>query len=67
MEALLVEQKLEINPLDKLSTVQTAALREGSVVKLTRIVKKRVTKTETIAFSTTKKNSAKLYEAPPRR
>jgi resuscitation-promoting factor RpfB len=60
--ALLDEQKLEVRTLDKLSTVSTAALRDGSVVKLTRIEKKRVTKTESIAFSTTKKNSSKLLK-----
>ena len=60
--ALLTEQKLEVEPLDKLSTVPTAMLHEGSVVKLTRIEKKRVTKTETIAYSVTKKSSSKLYK-----
>jgi uncharacterized protein YabE (DUF348 family) len=60
--ALLTEQKLTVEPLDKLSTVPTALLHEGSVVKLTRIEKKRVTKTETIGYSVTKKNSSKLLK-----
>jgi uncharacterized protein YabE (DUF348 family) len=60
--ALLTEQKLVVNPLDKLSTVPTAMLHEGSVVKLTRIEKKRVKKTETVAFAVTKKSSSKLYK-----
>jgi uncharacterized protein YabE (DUF348 family) len=60
--ALLTEQKLTVQPLDKLSTVPTAALREGSVVKLTRIEKKRVTKTETVAYPVTKKSSSKLFK-----
>jgi len=60
--ALLTEQNLTVRPLDKLSTVPTAALHEGSVVKLTRIVKKRVTKAETVAYSVTKKNNSKLYK-----
>lgn len=58
--ALLTEQKLTVEPLDKLSTVPTAALREGSVIKLTRIAKKRVTKIQKVSFSVTKKNSSKL-------
>jgi len=60
--ALLTEQKVTVKPLDKLSTVQTAALHDGSVVKLTRIEKKRVTKTETIGFPVTRKNSSSLYK-----
>jgi uncharacterized protein YabE (DUF348 family) len=60
--ALLTEQKLTVRPLDKLSTVTTAALREGSVVKLTRIVKKKVTKSETVAYDVTRKNSSKLFK-----
>lgn len=59
---LLSEQNLVVRSLDKLSTVSTAVLREGSVVKLTRIDKKRVTKTETIKFSTTTKKTSSLYE-----
>jgi resuscitation-promoting factor RpfB len=62
VSALLTEQKLTVKPLDKLSTVPTAALRQGSVIKLTRIVKKRVKKTETVAYSVTKKNSSSLYK-----
>jgi uncharacterized protein YabE (DUF348 family) len=61
VSALLTEQKLSVSPLDKLSTVPTAALREGSVVKLTRILKKRVTKTETVSYSVTRKKTSKLY------
>jgi uncharacterized protein YabE (DUF348 family) len=60
--ALLTEQNLAMNPLDKLSTVSTAALHQGSVVKLTRIEKKRVSKTETVKFSTTTKKSSSLYK-----
>jgi uncharacterized protein YabE (DUF348 family) len=60
--ALLTEQKLTVKPLDKLSTVPTAALHDGSVVKLTRIEKKRVTKTETVGFTVTRKNSSSLYK-----
>jgi uncharacterized protein YabE (DUF348 family) len=60
--ALLTEQNLTVRPLDKLSTVPTAVLHEGSVVKLTRIEKKRVKKTEKIAFSVTKKKNSKLYK-----
>jgi uncharacterized protein YabE (DUF348 family) len=60
--ALLTEQKLVVQPLDKLSTVPTALLHEGSVVKLTRIEKKQVKKTETIAYSVTKKSNSKLYK-----
>jgi uncharacterized protein YabE (DUF348 family) len=62
VSALLTEQKLTVKPLDKLSTVPTAALREGSVVKLTRIVKKRVNKSKTVAYSVKKKNSSSLYK-----
>jgi uncharacterized protein YabE (DUF348 family) len=60
--ALLTEQKLVVEPLDKLSTVPTALLHEGSVVKLTRIEKKRVTKTESVSYSVKKKNNSALYK-----
>jgi resuscitation-promoting factor RpfB len=62
VSALLTEQSLAVRPLDKLSTVPTAVLHEGSVVKLTRIEKKRVTKTEKVAFSVTKRKNADLYK-----
>jgi uncharacterized protein YabE (DUF348 family) len=62
VSALLAEQKLTVKPLDKLSTVPTAALHEGSVVRLTRIVKKRVKKIETLRYSVTKKKSSSLYK-----
>jgi len=62
VSALLAEQKLTVKPLDKLSTVATAALHDGSVVKLTRIAKKRVTKTEKVAFGVTRKNTSSLYK-----
>jgi uncharacterized protein YabE (DUF348 family) len=60
--ALLTEQHLTVRPLDKLSTVPTAALHEGAVVKLTRIVKKRVTKTETVSYPVTKKSNSKMLK-----
>jgi uncharacterized protein YabE (DUF348 family) len=60
--ALLTEQNLTVRPLDKLSTVPTAVLREGSVVKLTRIEKKRVKKTETVKFSVTRKKNSDLFK-----
>ncbi len=59
--ALLTEQQLTVSSLDKLSTVPTAALREGSVVKLTRIEKKRVTKTESVSYAVTRKKTSTLY------
>jgi uncharacterized protein YabE (DUF348 family) len=62
VSALLAEQNLTVRPLDKLSTVPTAVLHEGSVVKLTRIENKRVKKTETIAYSVVKKSNSKLYK-----
>jgi len=62
VSALLTEQHLTVRPLDKLSTVPTAALHAGSVVKLTRIAKQRVTKTESVAYAVTKKNNSKLYK-----
>jgi resuscitation-promoting factor RpfB len=60
--ALLTEQNLTVRPLDKLSTVPTAVLREGSVVKLTRIEKKRVKKTETVKYSVTRKKNSDLFK-----
>jgi uncharacterized protein YabE (DUF348 family) len=62
VSALLAEQKLTVGPLDQLSTEPTTALRAGSVVKLTRIEQKRVTKNETVAYAVTKKRSSKLYK-----
>jgi len=62
VSALLTEQNLVVHPLDKLSTVPTAVLHEGSVVKLTRIENKRVKKTEAIAYSVVKKKNSKLYK-----
>jgi uncharacterized protein YabE (DUF348 family) len=58
--ALLAEQKLAVRPLDKLSTVSTAVLHQGSVVTLTRIVHKRVTKTEAVSYSVAKKKNSRL-------
>lgn len=66
VSALLAEQKVTVRPLDKLSAVPTSALSEGSVVKLTRIDKKRVRKTQLIAFATKRTESSSLYKGTTR-
>jgi resuscitation-promoting factor RpfB len=58
--ALLTEQHLTVQPLDKLSTVPTTVLHSGSVVKLVRIVEKREKKTEKVGFKTTTRKSSSL-------
>jgi uncharacterized protein YabE (DUF348 family) len=60
VSALLTEQNLALNPLDKLSTVPETALHDGIVIRLVRIAHKRVTKTETISYSVTRKKNSKL-------
>jgi uncharacterized protein YabE (DUF348 family) len=62
VSALLAEQQLSVAPADKLSAVPSSPLREGSVVKLVKITTKRVTTTEPLPFTTTKRKNAKLYD-----
>jgi resuscitation-promoting factor RpfB len=62
VSALLAEQKLTVLPLDQLSMVPDAVLRDGLVVKLTRITQTRQTKTESVAFTVTRKKNASLYK-----
>jgi uncharacterized protein YabE (DUF348 family) len=61
VSALLSQEHVAIQPLDKLSAIPSAPLTAGSVVKLVRVVKKRVTKTEPVAFTVTRKKSGTLY------
>jgi uncharacterized protein YabE (DUF348 family) len=60
VSALLAAQHLTVNPLDKLSTVPQTTLHDGIVVRLVRVVQKRVTKTEAVSYSVTKRKNAKL-------
>jgi resuscitation-promoting factor RpfB len=62
VSALLTEQHLLVSPLDELSLVPTAALRDGLVVKLVRVSERRETKTESVAFSVTRKKNSSLYK-----
>ena len=60
VSALLTEQDLAVNPLDKLSDVPTTVLHDGIVITLVRITQKRVTKTESVSFDITRKKNPKL-------
>jgi uncharacterized protein YabE (DUF348 family) len=62
VSTLLGEQHLVVRPLDKLSAIPSTPLTDGSVVKLVRITRKRVTKTEAIAYDVTRKSSSSLYK-----
>jgi uncharacterized protein YabE (DUF348 family) len=60
VSALLTEQNLTVHALDKLSAVPATVLRDGIVIKLVRITQKRVTKTESVDYSVTRKKNSKL-------
>jgi resuscitation-promoting factor RpfB len=62
VNALLTEQHLSVQPLDELSLVPDAVLRDGIVVKLVRISQKQEKKTESVAFSVTKRKNSSLYK-----
>jgi resuscitation-promoting factor RpfB len=62
VSALLAQQQLTVKPLDKLNKLPDAALTNGMTVKLTRIETKRVTKTESVKFSTVSRKNSTLYK-----
>ena len=61
VSTLLTQQAVTVGPLDKLSVVPSSPLAEGLKVKLTRIEKKQLTRTEPVPFGTIKKKNAKLF------
>lgn len=61
VEDLLTEQKLKVGEDDRLSPKASTAITEGLKVKLDRVEIKKATTTETINYSTTKKNDSSMY------
>lgn len=66
VSVLLAQQRLTVHPLDQLSAVPSSPLTDGAVVKLVRVVQKRVTKTESLAYQVRKKKNAKLAKGTTR-
>jgi uncharacterized protein YabE (DUF348 family) len=59
---LLTEQGITVRPADKLSVLSSAPTVKGLVVALTRIDTKTVTRTQRIAFTTTKVSDATMFK-----
>jgi uncharacterized protein YabE (DUF348 family) len=59
---LLAEQSLSLGSLDKLSIVGSSPVVDGLSVRITRIEKKRVTRSETVGYGTTERSSSTLYK-----
>ena len=59
---LLAEQGIEVRPADKLSVLTSTPTVKGLVVALTRIDTKTVTRSERIAFATTRISDSSMYK-----
>jgi uncharacterized protein YabE (DUF348 family) len=61
VQDLLTEQRLTVRPTDRIAPATTAPLRDGMVVRLTRVDGKRLVDTVPIAYSTVRRPDASMY------
>lgn len=59
---LLAERSLRLGSLDRLSVVGTAPVVEGLSVRIVRVDKKRVSRSEAVDNATTRRPTSKLYK-----
>jgi uncharacterized protein YabE (DUF348 family) len=59
---LLKEQSVELSPTDKLSAVPSAPVTDNMAISVARVVAKRVTKTEAVAFPVTERRNSSMFK-----
>lgn len=59
---LLTDEKVKVHALDRLSQVPSTQLRDGLTVRLTRVTRQKVTKTQAVQHRTRHTSTSSLYQ-----